>query len=231
MSSLPDLAEIQEKINYRFKNPVILRDALTHKSFVNENRTLDFHDNERMEFLGDAVLDLVISQILFRNFPQLSEGDLSKKRASIVREESLYRIARRLDLGNYIFLGKGEEMSGGREKSSLLANTLEAVVAAVYLDDGFESVSLVVEDLFREMIEAPVEITDYKSELQEACQRMKMAVPKYRLVSESGPDHEKRFEVGLEFEAGQDFRGGGRSIKEAEQMAAKKALREIFGIG
>ncbi len=226
-----NLEDLQSRLGYRFRNVALLKEALTHKSFVNENRSLNLKDNERLEFLGDAVLDLLVSDLLFTKYPDLPEGDLSKRRASIVREETLCSLARNLGLGDFILLGRGEDMSGGREKSSLLANAFEAVMAAVYLDGGIGCVTDVAGKIFMPLVSAPVVITDFKSELQEVCQREKKGVPRYSLVSERGPDHDKTFEVVLEIDDEVAANGIGKSIKEAEQMAAKRALKDLYGIG
>lgn len=226
MTDLPDLFDLQSKLGYRFDNEHLLRHALTHKSYVNENRSLDIRDNERLEFLGDAVLDLVISEILFILFPGLKEGPLSKKRASIVREESLAAIAREIDLGEYILLGKGELLSGGKNKSSLLADAFEALVAAMYLDGGLEITKEVIEKLFIPIVKSPLHFADFKSELQELCQKEKRGSLVYEIVAESGPDHDKIFEVTLNIDGKPVAKGSGKSIKEAEQMAARRALEK-----
>ena len=224
MIDLPDLSSLQLKIGYRFSDESLLRDALTHKSFVNENKSLNVKNNERLEFLGDAVLDLVISELLYSIFPELNEGPLSKKRASIVREESLSLIAREIGLGDYILLGKGELLSGGREKSSLLADAFEALVAALYLDGGLEMLKGIIKKIFIPLIDSPLGFADFKSDLQELCQKEKRGDILYTVVSESGPDHDKVFHIELTIAGRKVSAGKGRSIKEAEQMAARKAL-------
>ncbi|MDH3974341.1 MAG: ribonuclease III [Deltaproteobacteria bacterium] len=231
MTDLPHLSGLQARIGFQFSSESLLRHALTHKSFVNENKTLNVGDNERLEFLGDAVLDLVISEILYTLFPDLKEGPLSKKRASIVREESLAAIAREIGLGEYILLGKGELLSGGRDKSSLLADTFEALVAALYLDGGLEKAKEVIEEIFIPLIKSPLHFADFKSELQELCQKEKRGPIAYEVASESGPDHDKTFEVVLHIEGKPVARGRGKSIKEAEQMAARRALKEAADHG
>lgn len=221
------LKNLEKKLSYTFSNRDLLSEALTHKSYSNERRPPGSKDNERLEFLGDAVLDLLISEILFIKFPEIPEGDLSKKRASLVREETLSAIARDFRLGDYLSLGKGEALSGGREKSSLLANTFEALIAAVYLDSGLESARRIATDIFTPLLSEPIRDADYKSTLQEALQKQKMDTPTYRVLSEAGPDHNKTFEVILEINSGGSATGYGKSIKEAEQMAAKNALEQI----
>ncbi len=222
-----DRETLEKSLNYSFKEETLLTEALTHKSFVNENRSSGLKDNERLEFLGDAVLDLVVSNLLFSHFPDMSEGDLSKRRASLVREETLAELAVTLDLGHYITLGKGESKTGGQEKPSLLADALEAIIAAVYLDGGMEKAQTFVSNLFLPLITSPVEVRDFKSRLQELLQERQGEIPKYRVSGESGPDHEKSFEVTLEV-GGEAFASGtGKSIKEAEQAAAEEALKKL----
>ncbi len=212
----------------RLKSPLsdkaLIQEALTHKSYANENRTLGLGDNERLEFLGDAVLDLIVSDLLFKKFPHKSEGELSKMRASLVMEKTLSRLAGELDLGDFVLLGKGEALSGGRSKPSILANTFEAIVAFLYLDSGMENVRFFVEKLFAPLLEKGTTDSDFKSQFQELCQSRKGGTPLYRVAGESGPDHDKRFEVVLEVNGEPVSKGEGRSIKDAEQMAAREAL-------
>ena len=204
----------------------LIEEAFRHSSFVNEQVGMALQDNERLEFLGDAVLNLVVGHILMKRFPDLKEGDLSRMRASLVNESQLAVIARMLDLGNYIQLGKGEEQSNGREKNSILADTFEAVIAAVYLDGGFDAAYEILETHFSPLLEAihlPGTNYDYKSQLQELVQVSRRAMPEYRVMSESGPDHDKTFIVQLKV---QEIKteGVGKSKKLAEQDAARKAL-------
>lgn len=201
--------------------------ALTHKSWCNEHREGPGQDNERLEFLGDAVVDLAISHRLMERYPRASEGELSKLRALIVNEEALARIARKISLGDLLYLGRGEELTGGREKSSVLADALEAVLGAVYLSGGMDRVLQLVDRLFAEVLDGVAEGRsglDYKTLLQEDVQNRLRLSPRYRVVSEKGPDHEKVFEV--EVTIGQDVyaRSSGRSKKEAEQSAARETL-------
>lgn len=222
-----DKETLGKNLNYSFKDEHLLTEALTHKSFVNENRSSGRKDNERLEFLGDAVLDLVISNLLFSHFSDMSEGELSKRRAALVREETLAEIAESLDIGNYITLGKGESKTGGQSKPSLLADTLEAIIAAVYLDGGMEKAQTFVSKLFSPFITSPLEVRDFKSKIQELLQERQGEIPKYRISGESGPDHEKTFEVTLDI-GGEAFASGtGKSIKEAEQVAAGEALKKL----
>lgn len=225
-----DLSFLQKRLSYSFIEPKLLRQALTHKSYLNESKDKTIKDNERLEFLGDAVLDLIVSEALVKRFPDFPEGDLSKMKAKVVSEGTLARIAKEIDLGSFLFLGKGEEITSGREKSSLLADAMEAVVAAVYLDQGFSAAREVVLKEFelplREMTRPDLS-ADYKTELQELCQEIFETLPVYQVIQESGPDHQKKFEVeiriqGIPFEV-----GIGRSKKEAEQKAAEATLGRL----
>jgi len=225
---MPPLSDIQHRITHRFKDPELLERALTHKSFANENR-VPAH-NERLEFLGDAVLGLVISEYLMKNCPDSSEGDLSRLRAAIVSETALATIAREIGLGSYLLLGRGEEQTGGRDKDSLLANCLEALIASIYLDAGNVAVEAFVIRFFDEMIKKTCTsrgTLDYKTELQELCQERLKQLPEYRIVSETGPDHQKQFAVELSVKGDVFGHGIGKSKKEAEQKAAKEALGKL----
>jgi ribonuclease-3 len=224
------LDSLQKLLAYSFRDLALLKEAITHKSYLNEFKEPLSRDNERLEFLGDAVLDLVISEYLIQRYPELQEGDLSKRKAKIVSEPFLARIAQRLELGDYLRLGRGEELTRGREKSSLLANTLEAVIAAIYLDGGLEKVRPFILSSFEEDLEQSVfseAAADYKTELQELSQKIYEVLPVYEMVSESGPDHRKTFEVVLLINGAQYGFGSGRSKKEAEQQAAKQALERL----
>ncbi len=225
---MPPLTDIQERIAYRFTNPDLLELALTHKSYANENRVLDH--NERLEFLGDAVLGLVISEHLMDTCPESTEGDLSRLRASVVNEPALAAIAREIGLGSFLLLGKGEGQTGGRDKDSLLANCLEALIASIYLDAGIGAVQSFVLRFFGEVIKrsCTARVTqDYKTQLQELCQERIKQLPEYRVVSESGPDHQKLFKVELSLKGQVYGRGIGKNKKEAEQKAAKQALERF----
>lgn len=219
---------------YRFKNPALLEEALTHKSHVNERKGASHAHNERLEFLGDAVLSLIISDHLARLYPQLSEGSLSKLKATLVSESSLAQAARRLNLGVLLRLGRGEERSQGRDKNSLLADALEAVIAAVYLDGGLEASRIfTVGVLAHELAQAEAQQgapggEDYKTRLQEWCQQRYDQLPQYATVRESGPDHQKSFEVEVRVNGDLAGHGRGFSKKEAEQMAAQQALERLL---
>ena len=222
-----DLSEIEQKLQYCFKNKELLDEALRHSSFVNEQSDADMRDNECLEFLGDAVLSLVTGHTLMQRYPELKEGDLSRMRANLVNDSQLAAIARRLNLGEYMQLGKGEIHTKGREKSSILANALEAVIAAVYLDGGFNAAFNMIEENFSSLlnsINASSTNHDYKSKLQEIVQTNKKMVPSYTVINESGPDHDKTFTVQLTVKE-LKTEGIGKSIKLAEQDAAKKALK------
>lgn len=228
------LQERVQELETRLGVPLARKDlglaALTHKSYFNEHRDSALQDNERLEFLGDAVVDLAISHRLMERFPNASEGELSKLRALIVNEEGLARIARALNLGELLLLGRGEEMTGGREKSSVLADAMEAVIGAVYLSAGMDTVMALVDRHFQESLEGVAEGRsglDYKTKLQEDVQNRLKVSPRYRVVSEAGPDHEKTFEVEVSIGAELYARATGRSKKEAEQAAARATLDMI----
>ncbi len=224
------LRDLEEVMGYLFEDPSLLDQALTHKSYANEHGP-EARDNERLEYLGDAVLDLVVSRLLYDLSPPLSEGKMSKIRAFLVSEPSLERVARTLGLGPLIRLGRGEEQTGGREKASILSGAFEALVAAIYLDGGFDLAFQFVEALFRPILEQEgtgVLRRDYKTRLQEYCQARYGRTPVYRLVREWGPDHDKTFEVEIRLGNRTLGRGRGRNKKEAEQRAAQDAL-ELLG--
>ncbi len=225
-----ELASLQESLNYSFKEIWLLNKALTHKSYANESSEALKH-NERFEFLGDSVLDLVVSDYTIDEFMDYKEGVLSKIRASVVNEACLADLARKMDLGSYLLLGKGERLSGGQDKDSLLANAFEAVVGSVYLDGGFDSASNTFLPILQPEIEKyanNLSFRDYKSELQEYTQNKMMCIPTYKVAREMGPDHQKEFEVVASIKGQEHGRGVGRSKKEAEQSAAKVALQHYF---
>ena len=222
-------SEFENTIRYIFNDRLTLDLALRHSSYVNEQQGANLDDNERLEFLGDAVLNLVIGDILMDRFPSLREGDLSRMRSSLVNETQLAHIARDINLGAVIKLGKGEEQTHGREKNSILSDVLEAVIAAVYVDGGFEAAFKVVENLFASCIKTsdnPSLNLDHKSKLQEISQIQYKVMPRYKVVHESGPDHDKTFKVQLTVH---DIivHGTGKSKKSAEQSAAGNALAEL----
>jgi ribonuclease III len=221
-------AALETRLGYSFVDRARLECALTHKSYLNENTSCTHGDNERFEFLGDAVLDLVVGHLLMDAEPDRNEGELSKTRASIVNESGLAEVAFELGLGEWLFLGRGEEQSGGRRKASVLANACEAVVAAVYLDGGFEAAFEVGRRLFGARVEGAGEATshDFKTRLQERVARRRLGV-RYALVSQTGPDHDKTFEIAANVGDRELARGIGKSKKEAEQRAAELALRAL----
>ncbi|MBE9504493.1 MAG: ribonuclease III [Proteobacteria bacterium] len=222
--------ELESKLAYSFNNKDFLKEALTHKSFSNENRSLNLKDNERLEFLGDAVLDLVISELLFKMHTGVNEGELSKKRSLLVREEPLFQIAMEIGLGEYLLLGKGEEQTGGRLKSSLLANAFEALIASIYLDGGLEKVKDFIKVYFVSRLTSQTTIIDFKSEIQERIQKDKKGNLKYSVIADDGPDHDKTFQVALDLKGEVIAQGEGKNIKEAEQMAAKMALQKLYAL-
>ena len=224
-----DLSTFEEDIGYRFQRRELLTRALTHKSYSHEARNENAQDNETFEFLGDSVLGFVIGDVLFKRFPTLDEGALSKMKAYLVSATSLAEKARTFGMGDVIYLGVGEEKSGGRKKESLLANLFEAMIAAVYLDGGLQSARELIERSFAKDIESidadDLLFKDYKTALQELAQGQGLPLPEYNVVQEVGPDHDKRFVV--EVKVGNLLaQGEGSSKKEAQQQAAKHALRD-----
>lgn len=224
--SAPDISELQKLLGHSFADPELLETALSHRSFANERRQEGAADNEKLEFLGDAVLDLIIGHDLMDHFPSLSEGDLSMTRSRMVSEAGLSRVARALDLGRWLRLGRGEEQSGGRDKSSLLADTLEAVIAALYLDGGLEVARRFALAHF-EVPAQPGVGDDFKTRLQELVHGRFRSAPVYELVSSTGPDHDKRFEVAVIVDGTERARASGRSKKFAEQEAASRAVAAL----
>jgi ribonuclease-3 len=224
-------AILEEKLGYSFRAASLCESALTHKSWMNETQETERTDNERLEFLGDAVLALVTSDLLMRRFPDQPEGDLSKARAAIVNEASLASVADGLVLGQWIFFGRGEAQAGGRQKRSLLSNAFEALVGAIYLDGGFGAAFQVVERLFAPIIADVPSATsrDYKSRLQEMAQAKLQMAPTYAVLSEQGPDHAKTFEIAILVGEKEYARAFGRSKKEAQQNAAERALAIMEG--
>ena len=230
-----DFEGLEEAIGYRFQNQELLVCSLTHSSFAHE-KNLESKNNktgaalshyEQMEFLGDAVVDLVIGHLLMNKFPEAPEGDLSRLRARLVNINQLSRLAKEIGLDRWVRLGKGEETTGGRNKSSILSDIYEAVCAAVYLDGGFSAAFDLIKCHFQKILEsADLELIeqDYKTQLQEMVQADFKKTPKYRLVTESGPDHEKTFEIEVMINSRLTARGSGKSKKEAEQDAAQNAL-------
>lgn len=220
---------LEEKLGYRFTNRAFLENALTHSSYANENKAKGLQSNERLEFLGDSVLGMVVADYLFRTHPDLPEGDLTRTRAALVCEGSLVEVAQQLELGAYLKLGKGEDAGGGRERPSIVADAVEAVLAAVYLDGGIGSARKIIQRFILDREEEKSGSRDYKTALQELVQRESGQVLAYRLVGSTGPDHAKRFQVEVELNGAPVGAGEGRSKKEAEQMAAKAAIAKLKG--
>jgi len=227
---MENLKAFEQIFGYTFKNRVLLDTALIHRSFINENQSDPREDNERMEFLGDAVLELCVSDLLMKRFANHDEGQLSRMRASLVNELSLARLAANFRVGDFLLLGKGEESSGGRLKTSILSNTFEALVAAVYLDCGFDETFSFLAGVFQPLVEASEKdptFRDYKTSLQGLCQNLFKTVPRYQLMNEYGPDHDKLFQVRVSISDTLAEWGIGKSKKEAEQQAARKALEAL----
>lgn len=221
---------LEEKLGYRFKNRALLENALQHSSYANEHRGAGMRSNERLEFLGDAVLGVVTADYLYKKHPDLPEGDLTRIRAALVCEESLHEVAQGLDLGRHLKLGRGEEQGGGRERPSILADATESVFAAVYLDGGMEAAAALIHRVLldKEREEAVEERRrDYKTALQELVQRTPGTAVTYQLVEESGPDHCRVFVMEAFVGGVSAGRGEGRSKKEAEQAAARAALKAL----
>jgi ribonuclease-3 len=223
---------LEEKLGYTFHDQSLLRAALYHSSYANEHRGAGIASNERLEFLGDAVLGLVTADFLYRKHPASPEGDLTRIRAALVCEESLHEVAQSLGLGNYLKLGRGEEAGGGRQRPSILADATESVFAAVYLDGGMEAASALIHRVLldKEREEAVEERRrDYKTELQELVQRKAGQVLRYEMVGSSGPDHAKVFTCCVLINGEVAGTGSGRSKKEAEQSSAAAALKQLQG--
>jgi len=224
--SQTDHAELQHKLQYTFKNTYLLDESLRHSSYVNEQPDADLGDNERLEYLGDAVLNLVVGDLLMQGYPDCKEGDLSRMRANLVNESQLATIARTINLGSYLQLGKGEIQTAGQDKNSILAGALEALMAAIYQDGGFEAVYRIIDSHFSALVDSmktTVANHDYKSQIQELVQVSHQKMPLYTVIHESGPDHDKTFRVQLTL---QDLQaeGVGKSKKMAEQDAARNAF-------
>ena len=224
------MQELERKLNYAFRNPALLQEALNHSSYANEHRAAHLHSNERLEFLGDSVLGFVTAEFLFQRHPEAPEGELTRIRAALVCEQSLYEVAQRLDLGQYLKLGRGEEAGGGRERTSILADAVEAVFAAVYLDGGMDAArALIHRCLLDAQRESVVEERrrDYKTALQELVQRQADQTLTYRMVDEQGPDHAKTFRAEVLLNGEAIGSGSGHSKKEAEQAAARAAMEAM----
>ena len=219
--------ELEDKIHYCFKDKSLIELAMSHSSYANEKHLGKLGCNERLEFLGDAVLEIVSSDFLFHRFPDMPEGDLTKTRASMVCEPTLAYCAEQIGLGGYLLLGKGEDATGGRTRNSVVSDAMEALIGAIYLDGGIESARAFVLPFVKEMLEdeSRLSFKDYKTILQEIVQQNPEEKLQYKLVEEKGPDHNKRFVVDVMLNSNVIGTGEGRSKKNAEQMAAKEALQ------
>ncbi|NKB81169.1 MAG: ribonuclease III [Nitrospirales bacterium] len=230
------LQDVQGALGYTFRSPTLLEEALTHKSHLQDKRTSKAKHNERLEFLGDAVLALVVSEELTERFPAFTEGELSKTRAYLVSKTSLAQAAQRLHIGRFLRLGRGEEVTHGRSKHSLLANALEALIAAIYKDGGLAPAKMFILATLKENmanlpnLTVPDHVQDYKSQLQEWCQHHFNALPQYTVVQEQGPDHQKVFDVVVAIQGNNAGQGKGNTKKEAEQQAAEQALNRLHPI-
>lgn len=226
---LQELEKLVKSWGISLESMEYLNQALTHPTYVFENKNLGLIHNQRLEFLGDAVLGVAVGDYLFRHFPTKSEGDLTKMRAAVVCESSLAKLAKNMGLGQYLLLGRGEELGGGRERPSILADAFEAVIGAIYLESGEAVVKKIVVGQLKDEINSlnPDDYGDYKTMLQELVQKHGDESVSYNIVGESGPDHNKRFISGVTYKERLLARGSGRSKKEAEQKAAQAALKNF----
>ena len=223
------IKDLEAAIGYKFKNIALLQNALAHSSYANERWHNSLMSNERLEFLGDSILGMVVAEYLYRTFPDRPEGELTRMRADMVCEKTLAAIAGRLDLGRHLLLGNGEEQGGGRTRNSILADAVESVIAASFLDGGMEAARQFIQKFI--LVEVPVKKlhnVDYKTGLQELVQQKKNQVLTYTLVGESGPDHDKRFDVEVKLNGKVVGLGSGSSKKRAEQDAARVAIESLF---
>lgn len=224
------IKELETKIMYKFKNQKNLINALSHSSYVNENKLDRFDSNERLEFLGDSILNLIISENIFNSCSEFTEGDMTRIRANIVCESSLLESANRINLGKYLLLGKGEEQTGGRKRASILSDAFEALIGSIYIDSGMDSarkfILFIMESLIRRYIKGNLKL-DYKTELQEKVQKNSESKIVYEIVSEKGPDHDKIFISNVMVLNKVIGTGQGKSKKEAEQNAAKEGLKKL----
>lgn len=221
--------ELEGKLGYRFRDRGLLEHAMTHSSYANEHRGQGLTSNERLEFLGDSVLGVVVAEHLFSAHPDMPEGELTRTRAALVCEGSLYEVAKSLDLGRYLRLGKGEDLGGGRTRPSILADATEAMLAAVYLDGGMEAVRPIIQALILNKEQEKSVDRDYKTTLQELIQRTPGSAVVYHLLRESGPDHCRSFLMEVSVGDSVVGQGIGHTKKEAEQMAARAALEKLNG--
>jgi len=228
-----DLEELEKTLNIKFRNKNLLKNAFIHRSYLNEHSEEKLPNNERLEFLGDSILAFVVSTYLFQNHPDSQEGDLTNFRASLVNSKSLSEVAKRLNLGKFLYLSRGEETTGGREREYLLANTVESLIGAIYLDSGIEKVSSFIKNYILnnlgEIIEKEL-YKDFKSKMQERSQEVFSITPTYQVIIEEGPDHNKKFRLGVYLGKLLVSEGEGKSKQEAEQKAAKAAYESDWNI-
>ena len=223
------IKDLETAVGYRFQNITLLQNALTHSSYANERWHNSLMSNERLEFMGDSVLGMVVAEYLYRNFPDRPEGELTRMRADMVCEHALAQVADRIELGKHLLLGRGEEQSGGRNRASILADAVESVIAAMFLDGGMQAAKAFIDRFV--LCNVPVtklHNADYKTALQEKVQEKKNQILCYSLVGESGPDHDKRFEVQVSLNGEVVGTGSGSSKKRAEQDAARDAMSRLF---
>ena len=223
------IKDLETAIGYRFRNIQLLHNALTHSSYANERWHNSLLSNERLEFLGDSVLGMLVAEYLYRNFPDRPEGELTRMRADMVCEQTLAAAANKIGIGEHLMLGHGEERLGGRNRNSILADAMESVIAACFLDGGIQAALKVVQQFI--LVEVPVtklHNVDYKTQLQELVQQKKNQVLSYALVGESGPDHDKQFDVEVSLNGSVVGSGSGSSKKRAEQNAAASAIEKLF---
>lgn len=223
------IADLESKLDLKFKKEANIRAAFIHRSYLNENKSVK-NSNERMEFLGDSILSLLVSEYLYLEYPRFSEGELTNLRSSVVKTKTLSEVSQTLDLGKYLYLSKGEEESGGRQNISILANTFEAFLGAIYLDLGLSSVKKVLSKFLFPMLAeilAGKKYKDAKSEYQEIVQEQTKISPVYKVISQKGPDHAKEFTVGVYIDNNLQAVGSGKSKQEAEMEAAKSALEKL----
>ena len=222
-----NIEKLEQEIHYEFKDKSLLKKALTHTSFANEKQV---ESNEKLEFLGDSILEFISSIYLYKNYPKLKEGEMTKVRATVVCEDSLYKIAKRHNFSDFLYLGKSEKLSGGKNRPAILADSVEAVIAAMYLDSGIESANkFIIENLKSEIEEATKHVgnKDYKTVLQEKLQEHGDVKIVYEIIKESGPDHNKSFEAQVSLNGKILAKGEGKSKKEAQMQAAKRALENL----
>ena len=223
------LTKLEQGLGYTFRNKALLENALTHSSYANENRERHLPDNERLEFLGDSILGFVVAEYLYRNFPDKPEGELTRIRADLVCERNLAEAAATIELGSYLLLGHGEEQGGGRKRDSIVSDAMESVIAASFMDGGFAAAKEIIDRLILSNIsKGRPRNFDYKTAFQELVQRKKDQQIHYELTGESGPDHDKHFEVEVLLNGKAVGHGVGSSKKRAEQAAAEAAIEALF---